>query len=485
MVGPGSDTRDTSVTTPITIERMSLTMTEGTLVRWLRNEGDRVTEGESIAEIETDKVVQELDAPASGVLISTMTPSVSSFPVGTILGWIVEPGQTLSEGDSSLVGRQAEEQLLPHLRRVSQGNAVYESPGSDQPVISEGSDRKVRVSPAAKKRATELGVDVSQVAGSGPRGRVTVADVEGHLQASALLEDASRQVRVSPVAAQLAQESGLDLADIRGTGPGGRIMRQDVEQVIASQPPESVIGSISIVETWTLQGVRELTAQRMAASVHTTASVTLNTEVDATQLVRWREQIRSDWSKTRDLSVSYNDFLVMIAAQALLEHPHMNARLDGNTIVRLANINIGLAVDTEHGLFVPVIMNADRLGLDAVARETQRLVALARERRLDLDQLRDGTFTITNLGMFEIDYFNPIINLPEISILGVGRIREQPVGHGGQIMLCPTMSLSLTFDHRVVDGAQAARFLRTIKRYTEQPYLLAKQFSGSQMPGAG
>jgi pyruvate dehydrogenase E2 component (dihydrolipoamide acetyltransferase) len=221
-----------------------------------------------------------------------------------------------------------------------------------------------------------------------------------------------------------------------------------------------------------MKGIRAIVADRMATSAHTTAPVTLQSTVDATALVAVREQLKDALAKELGFSVGYNDLLALIVARCLVEFPYMNARLEAEGIRQVSEVNVGLAVDSERGLLVPVIHGADRLSLKGLARTFRELVNRAREGRSGPDDLTGGTFTITNLGMFGVDMFTPIINLPECAILGVGRIRPEPAVVDGAVAVRQIMWLSLTFDHRLVDGAPAARFLQAVMRYIESPYLL-------------
>ena len=221
--------------------------------------------------------------------------------------------------------------------------------------------------------------------------------------------------------------------------------------------------------------VRRVTADRMSAAAHTTAAVTLTTEADATELVRLRQQIKDDGAPAVP---SYNDLLAKLAAHALLEHPQVNARFEGETIVQPASVNIGIAVDTERGLLVPVVQGVQAKSLRQIAETSARLIEQARTGHISADDMRGGTFTITNLGMFEIDAFTPIINLPECAVLGVGRIIAKQVvvdAEAERVAIRRMMFLSLTFDHRLVDGAPAARFLQRVKQYVEKPYLWLTQ----------
>jgi len=451
---------------------MSLTMTEGTLVRWLKNEHDTIAKGEPVAEIETDKVVQEMESPASGVLTAMVAPSASPLPVGTVLAWITERGEELEADEKAIVGKPASDQLLPHLHQEDNQAVGPTETGALQPKVAPSQPTtKPKASPAAKKRAAELDVDLGQVEGTGPGGRVTREDVERYVGIKPPAESTATSAQASPADCRLAEEAGLNLADITGSGAGGRIVHVDVEQIVAAAATPTLSQEPKVLEAMPMQGMRRVTAERMVTSAHTTAPVTLNCEADASDLVRWREHINAARAKVDHVPVSYNDLLILIVARALREHVDVNIRLRDNTIERLGDINIGLAIDTDQGLLVPVVKNADRLSLDQIAETTRQLVELAHSRRLGIDHMSEGTFTISNLGMFEIDHFSPIINLPEIAILGVGHIAERPVGYKGQIMLRHTVALSLTFDHRLIDGAPAARFLQTIKRYVEHPVL--------------
>jgi len=297
-----------------------------------------------------------------------------------------------------------------------------------------------------------------------------------------------REANASPLAKRRAAELGVDLAALAQKLGGKRISREDVEQAAAEaqaaprtaaaaagpQPTSHTAVSVaaSANETRTpLSSMRRVIAERMAHVARTAAPVTLTTTVDASELVRLRAQLKADGAA---VTPSINDLMMRICAQALREHPAMNARLDGDAIVTSSGVHIGLAVDTDRGLLVPVLRDVQERSLGQIAAATAQLVARAREGRCASDELRGGTFTITNLGMFEIDAFTPIVNLPECAILGVGRIAPQLVvidAAAEKTAVRQMATLSLTFDHRIVDGAPAAKFLQRVKRLSEQPYL--------------
>jgi pyruvate dehydrogenase E2 component (dihydrolipoamide acetyltransferase) len=268
----------------------------------------------------------------------------------------------------------------------------------------------------------------------------------------------------------MAADVGVDLRGVSGSGPGGRIVKQDVTR--AAQPAAPVSLPVAdVVERVPLKGVRGIIAERMAASVHTTARVTLVMEVDATEFVAARERIKAKVSKDWGFAPGYNDLLAKVVAVALRQFPYMNARLASDAIEILSHVNIGLAVDTERGLLVPVVKDADKKNLRQFGEDFRRMVDGARSGRSLPDDLSGGTFTITNLGMYDIDAFTPVINLPEAAILGVGRIAPKAVPHGNEIVIRQMWTLSLVFDHRLVDGAPAARFLQMIKSLIEDPTL--------------
>ena len=278
----------------------------------------------------------------------------------------------------------------------------------------------------------------------------------------------------------MAEEAGIDWKTLVGSGARGQVIRHDVESALSARLQPRTGGEATVevslplipsaeegFESILLSGVRAIIAERMAQSHSQTAPVTLTAEADATELVEMRLRLAA-----QDVGVSYNDLLIFILGRALREHPRLNASLDGEQIKQWRRIDIGLAVDTDRGLLVPVVRNADQKGLALLAAETKALAERARSGKITPDELRGGTFTLTNLGMLGVDAFTPIINLPETAILGVGRIKEKPAVHNGQIVIRHLMWLSLTFDHRLVDGGLAARFLGRVVQLVESPYLL-------------
>jgi pyruvate dehydrogenase E2 component (dihydrolipoamide acetyltransferase) len=382
------------------------------LVRWLIKEGDAVEKGQPIFEAESDKSVVEVEAPHSGTLGKFLASPEDIVLAGEVVAILLAPGET----------RPAEAETPSPTT-----NSIPASTSLSTPKFSLSSSKTVQ--PSARLIA-------------------------------------------SPLARKMARQEGIDLDTIKGTGPAGRIVKADIEDVLqelAAAPPET--RPIVPVVPLPLTGIRGAIARHMSESVHTTAPVTLTTEADAGSLVRLRQILKAEAGKRGD-TISYDLLMAMITAQALQKHPKLNASLTPAGIVQHEQINIGVAVDTERGLLVPVLKAVPTRSLLDLAAELQAKVVKAQAGKATPEDLSGGTFTITNLGLFGIDAFTPIINLPECAILGIGCIREKPVARQGQLVLGQMMALSLTFDHRIVDGAPAARFLQEVTRLVEKPELI-------------
>lgn len=456
----------------VVMPRLGWNMEEGALATWRKRDGDLVEAGEILFEVESDKAVQEVEALDSGVLRipPDSPPPGQQVPVGTLLAYLAKPGEAIAFGASaSATAAPASVQVsaAPAAAPIEQA-FTPQRPGRERPAVS----------PRAARVASELGVDWTTLKGSGRTGRIVERDVR---QAAALAQVAVSSVggtlpgeaRVSPVARRVAEELGVDLAQLAAQMPGKRIERADVEAAVKQAMPVTAVPAAPTLAARSvpITQVRRMTAERMASSAHTTAPVTLTTEVDATELVRLRNQLKGDGAQ---VVPSYTDLLGKLVARALMEHPQVNARFEGESIVQSATVNMGIAVDTERGLLVPVVRDVQAKSLRQIAQESATLIERAKSGRISQDELHGGTFTITNLGMFEIDAFTPIINLPECAILGVGRIVPKQVVvdvEAERVAIRHMLALSLTFDHRLVDGAPAARFLQRVKQYVEKPYL--------------
>jgi len=452
----------------VILPKLGQTMEQGTIVEWLVQEGDTVNRGDALFQVESDKAVLEAESRYKGTVLKILVDADVTVPVLTPVAIIGEPGEDigpllaqLQAGGASAVPGPAPTPAAEPEVSTTEAPAVQATGTSAAPAEPE----RVIASPRARRLAEEKGVDLARVTGSGPEGRIIEADVLAYLEA---------QPAATSLAQRVAARLGVPLETL--TPAGARITSDEVlaaaaapaaARVEAPAPPPPAPGQIT-----PLRGVRAIIAERMARSSQTTAAITLHTEVDATALVAMRESLKDALKPELGFSVGYNDLLGVIVARCLVEYPYMNVQLTPEGIRQMPEVNVGLAVDSERGLLVPVVRRADTLSIRAFARTFRDLVERARVGKSSPDELTGGTFTITNLGMFGVDLFTPIINLPECAILGVGRIRPVPSVVEGQVVVRQKMWLSLTADHRLVDGAPAARFLQGIARYVEQPYLL-------------
>ena len=448
----------------IVLPQWGMEMQDGTIVRWLKQEGDTVAEGEPIVEVETAKLQTELESTASGVLSRIVAQEGQIVPIRGVLCVIAEPGEELEPPAAPAAAASASP--TPATQAVPAANgAGTGAPGG-------------QVVPAARRLARERGVDLAQVRGSGPNGRIVLADVEAALQAPAASPEpveGRERVPVVPAARRLARENDIDLATVSGSGPQGRILIEDVESAIAARSVPAAAPASSADGVVPLTGIRGAVATRMLQSIQTTAQVTLTTEAIVSEAMQLRRGLSRHHAEAAGGNIGPLPVVVKATAEALRRHPRMNAiettSGDGDAQVQmLADINIGLAVALEEGLVTPVIRGADGKSLAQLASENRDLAARTREGRTRPEEISGGTFTITNLGANDIDGFTPIINPPQVGILGVGRVVEKPVIVNGEIAKGETMYLSLTFDHRVIDGAPAAEFLQTVKRLLEDPW---------------
>lgn len=424
----------------IVLPQWGMGMEEGTIIKWLKREGDKVEEGEPLAEIETSKISSEIEAPASGVLAYIIASEGETVRIGAVMAILADPGEKVERPTVA----KPEPEVKPE-------------PVSGAKVVTTRSEPGVQVTPTARRLARQWDVDLGQVEGTGPGGRITEADVRMVFEAPG----SRPQVQVVPTARRLATEQGIDLHQVPGSGPGGRILVEDVERAVAAKAGSAGRGV-------PLSGIRKVIAERMLESVQTMAQVTLTTEADFTEAVLLMKELVSRW-RARRLRPLPQDLVIMATARALKEHPKVNALLVDDEVRVLDEVNIGVATTTPDGLLVPVIKKAGEKSLDQIAQEVRELAGKTRDSRLLPKDLADASFTITNLGSYGVDAFTPIINPPQVAILGVGRIVEKPAVHQGEIAIRSMMALSLTFDHRALDGVPAAECLRAAKRYLEDP----------------
>lgn len=453
----------------VVMPRLGWTMETGRIAEWLKRDGDTVKTGENLLAVESDKAVIEVEALANGILRlppDAPGPDVD-IPVGTTIAFLVEADEAAPwEGQS--VSPVAASDTLVDLGPAPIDDAEPVLQSTPSGAIANGDGAEPPISPRARRIARELGVEWTGLTGSGRSGRIVERDIRAHAARPA----SAMTVRATPVARRVAAATGVDIDQLAASLGGKRVARADVEAA-ASGVAQATPAIVSDQTGTPLSPVRRIIARRMSESAHTTAPVTLTTEADATELVELRNRIKAEASGQSQPIPSYTDFMIRIVALALGEHPALNATLLDDTIITHTQVHIGVAVDGERGLLVPVVRDVAGKSLGQIAAASARLIDQARSGRVAPEELQGGTFTITNLGMFEIDTFTPIINLPECAILGLGRIvpRLQVVDEATEkVAVRKMMALSLTFDHRVVDGAPAARFLQAVKRGIERPY---------------
>jgi pyruvate dehydrogenase E2 component (dihydrolipoamide acetyltransferase) len=434
----------------VTMPKWGLTMKQGKIAKWFKKEGDLVQQGEDLFEVETEKITNKVEAAASGILFQIVVPEGRTVPVGTIIAVIAQPGE------------QPE-----RIEGVKMGEVEADAPPAGGP--PEGYPEKPReetfvlATPAARRLAKEWEIDLSRVPATGPGGRVTESDV------SKYHEEGPPPLKITPLANEMARQAGLNVSSIVGTGEGGKITKKDVERAMKGRVLEERAKSLQSIP---FTGMRKSIAENMQASLHNTAQLTLLTEVDVTEMVKFLDLVREEHRNDETVRVSYNDIIILVTSRVLKRFPAMNSTLVGEEILLHDAVNMGIAVALPEGLIVPVLREADKKGLLQIAKEARDLARKAREETLTVDDVTGGTFTITNLSSFEVDGFTPILKPPETGILGVGRIKEKPAVFDGEICIRAMMFISLTFDHRVVDGAPAAEFLQTLARSIQQPTLI-------------
>lgn len=464
----------------IRLPKLGLTMEEGTVDEWLVADGAAVTTGMPLLRLATDKIDVDVEAEGEGILARAVADG-ATLPPGAVLGWLLADGEERPAG----AGADAAAPAVADAAPVS-----VEAPAASAGSAPERADAdRVFVSPNARRVAAELGVDVTRVSGTGPGGRVVSEDVEdaaAQLAATSTTEVPTVPGRTtSPLARRDAAQAGVDVASI--ATPTGFVSRRDVREAI-SAPAAAAAASVARVEpvgtsaddrsgqepvsVIPLKGMRGTIAARMVASLTEMAQLTHGFEVGMDAVVALRAQMKEQYGPLGLPVPSLNDFVVRAAALALRQHPILNATIAGTEIHVLGRIHLGLAVAVPGGLMVPVIRDADRLSLPELARTTRDLAERCREGGIELHELEGGTFAVTSLGTYGVDMFTPVINPGNVGILGVGRLRDSGKWDGDTWVRTQVLTLSLTFDHRVVDGAPAAEYLQTVSELLARPLLL-------------
>lgn len=426
-----------------TMPQLGLTMTEGTIVQWLKSVNDPVALGDILVEVETEKVNFQVESTLEGVLLEILVPEGSIAPVKAPLAVIGAPGETLekhSSGTHTTVAAPAA--AVP---------APAASPARQVPV----SGGRIKASPLARRTAREQNVPLEEVEGSGPGGRIVERDILRHRKES--------KPKVSPLAQKVADEFQVDLGRIH---KDSRIMKEDVEAQLSQGPAPSFARDSAV--SVPLAGMRKVIAERLSQSWQNSPHVNMTMEVDMTAAAAMKKRL----AHLTGGNISYTDIIVKCAAQALADFPMLNSSLIDGNIVSHGEVHIGIAVALEKGLTVPVVRNANHKTIARLREEIADLSAKARNGELSAADLSGGTFTVTNLGMFGVDHFTPIINPPQSAILGVCRIVDRPVVQDGAVTVRPLMNLCLSFDHRLVDGSVGAQFLARLRLLLEEPLLL-------------
>lgn len=401
----------------VIMPKLGLTMEEGVINKWLVKEGDRVEKGDPLFEVATDKVNMEVEAPASGVVLKVLYPEGSTVPITKTVAYIGEEGEEIPSEEETA------------------GEVVAK-------VAEKESKEEIQEEPVSQKESA------------------FTVEAEG-----------GKRLKVSPLAKRLAMEHGIDLSTIVGTGPGGRIIKRDIEKALAEQKAKTreAVSESAASKTVPLTRMRKIIAQRMLQSVQSKPHFFLTREVRADELVALREKLLPLVEKRTGYRVSYTDILVKIVARTLEEFPEINAYFLDEEIQFNEQVNIGIAVALNEGLIVPVLRDANRKSIASIVKERNELVQKAREGKLLPEDLEDGTFTISNLGMFGVDSFTAIINPPQSAILACGAIRRKPYFDGKEIIPAYLWNLTLSCDHRIIDGATAAKFMNTLVSFIEDP----------------
>jgi len=447
--------------TKVVMPKLSPTMEEGQVARWLKKEGDKVSMGEPLAEIDTDKATMEMQALSNGVLLKILVNEGESAPLGEPIAIVGEKDEDISDLLKGKKGKppKAEEEKAEEEPEDKEGKK--EAKKEEETEKGEAAEPK-KATPAKEKEKEEETKPAVEPSGDG------------------------RRKLISPIAARMAAEAGVDLKAVQGSGPGGRIIKRDIEA--AMKEPKAAAAGASKLRPFAipkgepgavyepsayrdepLSEMRRTIARRLVTSLGPVPHFFLTTEIEMDRAVDMRQQINTLYP---DAKVSINDVIIKVAAVALIQHPQVNASFQEKTVRYYEHADIGVAVATENGLITPVIRSADLKSLPDIAAEVRELAGRARERKLKPEEYMGATFSISNLGMFGIDEFTAVINPPEGAILAVGAMTEKPVARDGEVVVRQMMRVTMSCDHRVVDGAVGAQFLQTFKQILENPLYL-------------
>jgi pyruvate dehydrogenase E2 component (dihydrolipoamide acetyltransferase) len=450
--------------TKVVMEALSPTMEEGRLVKWLKNEGDAVKSGEVLAEVETDKAVMELVARGDGVLRKQLAKEGDASPVGTLIA-VIAPAE---ENIDALIAEAAPSGAGA---AAAPAPATAPAPETAPEAAQAGASAAIAAPPAPPPAA---GPQRGGAAQAPPPPRLPARPREDQ-------PGGNGRQRTSPLARRLASDRGIELSLIRGSGPGGRIIKRDIESAVASgatrpkpaaataAPRKRLISREGDFQDIPLTQIRKTIARRLSESLGPIPTFYLTAEFD---MVRAEEMRAAFKELGEEFKVSFNDIVLKAVANALADHPEVNAHWMGDRIRHFNRVHVAMAVAVEEGLITPVIFDADRKTLPEISREARHLADLARQRKLMPEQYTGSTFTVSNLGMLDIEHFTAIINPPEAAVLAVGAVEEKPVVVDGNLTVRQRMRVTMSCDHRVIDGATGARFLQALRRLIENPLLI-------------
>jgi len=447
-------------------------MEEGEIVQWFKNEGDHVEEGEVLLEIVTDKVNMEVEAEATGTLLKILAQAGDVVPVVKTIAWIGEPGEKIPGASES--------------GEVAPAETIIEKKVDYTPVkeVEKVDYSGLRATPAARAYARKKGIDLSKVKGSGPKGRIHKDDVLDYKLNS--------KVKISPLAERIAKIEGINTESIVGTGPNGKIMKADIMAVLhgatkVEAAPKAEVAPKApkapkapnenqwgVVETVPMSPMRKVISKRMSESYFSAPTFVVNVEVDMTELLALRKKVVDAIIEETGKKATVTDFISLAVIKSLMKHPYVNASLssDEKEMYLHHYVNLSIAVGMDSGLVVPVIKGADKMSLKELVVASKEITTKALNGKLKPDEMADSTFTISNLGMYGVKSFVPIINQPNTAILGVSATVPKPVVYNGEVTVRPIMTLTLTADHRVVDGLEGAKFMKTLKEAIENPLSL-------------
>lgn len=428
----------------VVMPKLGLTMKEGTIVKWTKKEGEQINSGEVLFEVSTDKLTNEIEANESGVVRKLLSKEGDSVECLKPVAIIAAADEDISALLKECNVEEAQEESIEN--KNEKENISLKSENKTK--------KRIKAAPAAKKLAAENNIDLELIIGTGPEGRIVIKDVENYI------ENEKGKAKTSPIADKMAKELKVDISQIN---KDGRIMREDILAFANNNAnTEKEFEEKRIPMT----PMRKVISSRMHESWSVSPVVNYNMRADITNLKRVKSELKDICKLT------YTDLLVKIVSKALLQFPLVNCSIDGEELIIRNYANIGVAVAIDGGLVVPVVKHAEEKGLKEISEEVKNLSSKAKGNELNPNDMIGGTFTITNLGMFGMESFSPIINQPEVAILGVNKIEETPIIKNGEVVVKPLMNLSLTADHRAVDGAVAAQFLAKVKELIEKPEIL-------------